>query len=160
MAKNQTPGGRTKHEAYVKLPHYIMDSVAWSQLSVNARCTWAEIVRCYGGLNNGFLGIGARTLADKLHVSKETAARALKELVSLGFVEIAAAGCYANKRRATKYRLTHLPCDKTGAAPSKAFMKIAPHSTCDDTMRRNGHSVIGGADSVTTCPRRPISLPP
>jgi hypothetical protein len=116
--------GRSKHEGgYVKLPHYISDCFAWSQLSANARCSWLEFVRLYGGSNNGRLAMPVRKLADRLHTSKGTAANVIQELLTYGFIDLVKASTFAQKRLAAEYRLTHLPCNVTGEMPSKNFMR-------------------------------------
>ena len=133
--------GRSKFEGnYIKLPHYIFDCWAWSQLSANARCAWTEIVRVYNGSNNGRLAVPVRELADTLHISKSEAARTLQELTTFGFIEIAKRSSFARKRLATEFRLTHLPCDLTGLLPPKTFMKIKPDSPTTGTMNGKIHS--------------------
>jgi predicted transcriptional regulator len=43
-------------------------------------------VGIYNGVNNGWLGMSARSLASAINVSRATAARALKELTDRGFM--------------------------------------------------------------------------
>jgi hypothetical protein len=124
MAKNVFQISRSKHEGnYIKLPHYISDCFAWSQLPPNARSAWLELVRLYCGSNNGRLAMPVRKLAERLHASRSSAARAIQELLTYGFIELAKASTFAQKRLAAEYRLTHLPCNVTGKLPSKNFMR-------------------------------------
>ena len=133
VGKNQIPLGRSKHEGYIKTPHYLFDCFAWTQLSVNAKCAWHEITRVYNGSNNKRLAMGARALGDKLNISRNTAWRALQELTTYGFIEVTKSSTFAKKRLSNEYRLTHLRCDLTGALPSKPFMKIQMHSPTHET---------------------------
>lgn len=137
-----------------------MDSFAWSQLSAHAQCAWIHVVRVYSGSNNGRLAVSVRDLADKLHLSKDTAARALQELVTYGFVEIAKASSFSRKRLATEYRLTHLPCDATGELPSKTFIKIKPNGAAHSLTTGTIGPPNGGFHSVTTGTHRRISGTP
>jgi hypothetical protein len=121
MAKNGRSGQR---ERFVALPHYIMETVAWGQLSVTARAAWLEFVRIHNGSNNGRLAMSSRVLGERLGVCKTAAAEAIKELVTFGFLEIARSSSFSGKRRATEYRLTHLKNDLTGELASRAFQNV------------------------------------
>ena len=74
-----------KKDRYVALPHYIMDTFAWQRLSVTARAAWLEFVRVHNSFNNGKIAMSSRTLGERLGVSKTTAERAIKELLTFGF---------------------------------------------------------------------------
>ena len=92
--------GRSNHEGgYVKLPYYIMDSFSWGQLSVTAQCAWMQFVRVYNGSNNGRLAMLVRNLALKLNISRASAARALDELLTFGFVEITKGSSFSQSGR-------------------------------------------------------------
>jgi hypothetical protein len=153
----KTDKGRSTPEPYIKIPHYLFDSFAWSQLSVNARCAWTEIVRIFNGSNNGRLAMPARRLADRLRISKNTAERALHDLVTFGFIEVSKPSSFARKRLATEYRLTHWPCNVTKALPSKTFMKIGCDRPAIGTMNGQNHRPMAGAHRPTTDPHRPIT---
>lgn len=133
MAKTFDAKGRSKHEGgYIKTPHYLFDCFAWRQISVNARCAWHEIMRLYNGSNNGTLAASSRWLADRLGVRKTCASEAIRELVTYGFLEIAKGSSFSAKKIASEYRLTHITCDATGTAPSKAFMRLNSPPTRTD----------------------------
>jgi hypothetical protein len=104
---------------YVMLPHYIMDTFAWQRLSVTARAAWLEFVRLHNSYNNGKIAMSERTLAKKLGVVRNTANRAIKELLTLGFIVMTKGASFIGKRHAAEYRLTHLNDDVTGELPSK-----------------------------------------
>jgi len=105
----------------------MLASPAWLASSLAARCALVELTRLYNGRNNGQLALSARGLAERLGTSKDTAARALNELESRGFIETVKAGSFRPRlRRATEYRLTTHRCDVTLQPPSRAFMKWRP----------------------------------
>jgi DNA-binding transcriptional MocR family regulator len=81
--------------------------------------------------------MSARTLGDLLHISRDSAARALKELATHGFLDITQASSFSQKRMAATYRMTHLKCDRTGAPASNSFMRgkgTAPDSRTTGTV--------------------------
>lgn len=128
MARRTDNKGRSTVGArHVRLHHWLMKSWAWRALSPVERCTYLEIAKRYDGKNNGFIAMSCRDVAAELHVSKATAARALKQLERLGFVEVTTPGGFSRKvRHATEYRLTEHKCDRTGQMASKPFMSWKP----------------------------------
>jgi hypothetical protein len=62
--------------------------------------------------------------AQRVHVSRATAARALRDISERGFVEVVRQGGFSCKRKlATEWRLTMYYCDVSGQVPSKAFTR-------------------------------------
>jgi hypothetical protein len=124
-AFNKT-GRSNKQNRLVALPHYIMDTFAWRRLSVTARAAWLEFARIHNGCNNGKLAMSSRMLGERLGVSKDTADRAIKELLTFGFLQMTRAATFIIKRRAAEYLLTHIPDDRTEpkCPPSRAFQNI------------------------------------
>lgn len=113
MSKRNGRGGEKKAR-FVSLPHYIMDTMAWSRLSVAARAAWLEFDRLYNGRNNGRLIMSSRMLKGKLGTkSMDTAQRAIKELVTFGFLVRTRASEFSSKRIAAEYLMTHLPDNRT-----------------------------------------------
>lgn len=108
---------------------YLLESRAWQSLSPVARSAYLELAQRYFGNNNGRIALSARTLAERLSTGRATASRALADLTDRGFIEAARAGGFSVKsgeRRSTEWRLTSHRCDKTGAPPSKNFMRWEP----------------------------------
>ena len=93
-------------------------------LSPAARCAYIELKFIYNGVNNGTIGLSARRLGERIHVSKNTAARALQELRDKGVIERATPGGFHRKvRHATEWRLSEERCDRSNQPPTKAFMR-------------------------------------
>jgi hypothetical protein len=125
MPKSHNKTGRSKsRERYSIVPHSLLESFAWSCLSANGKVAWLEFCRTHNGTNNGRIALSVRVLGARLSVVPDTAARAIRELVTYGFLEITRGASFSGKRRATEYRLTHLKDDATGEPPSRAFQNI------------------------------------
>jgi MarR family len=157
MTKRTDKKGRSKGSlgSFVALEHFVLDCEAWQSLSLCARQAYIEIARVYSGTNNGSLALSARALSDRLHVSKATASRALKDLGERGFVEVSKHGGFNLKtgdRRATEWRLTRFKCDKTGQLPTKAFMDWKP-AEIHFTVSPEGHS------GFTRGTQQPVAAP-
>ena len=73
------------------------------------------------GNNNGQIGFSARQAAQAIHVSKDTAARAMIRLQERGFIVATTKGRFDRKRHATRWRLTEFSCDLTGQPASRDF---------------------------------------
>ena len=126
MKHNQTGRSRRKLSSFVALERYMLDSPAWRSLLPAVRCTYIEVAKLYDGGNNGRIALSARTVSERLLISRATAARALSELVDKGFLEAVRAGGFnvkSGQRRSTEWRMTSYRCDVTGALPTKAFMR-------------------------------------
>jgi DNA-binding transcriptional regulator YhcF (GntR family) len=119
MLKN----GRTKvKERFVMLTYDMLTAPAWEGLSTQARTVLIQVAKRYNGSNNGTLGASYRDLACECRINKDTAQRAVGELIDAGFLELGQAGSFIYKRRhAAEYRLTWFSCDKTGQKGSRAW---------------------------------------
>ena len=91
MPKRHDRTGRSTIERYVRLPHYILQSLAWGALSPVARALLVEVLLIFNGSNNGRIGLSARLSGQRLNCSKDTASRAFVELQRLGFLELSIA---------------------------------------------------------------------
>jgi len=123
---NKTGRSRRQLSPFVALERYMLNSPAWISLPPPARCAFIELGNLYDGGNNGRIALSARTLADRLAVSRATANRALTNLADRGFIEPVREGGFNIKtgmRRSTEWRLTNQRCDVTGNRPAKTFMQ-------------------------------------
>lgn len=127
--KRNWTGRRSTEERFVGLPHYLVmgkdgAGQAFRALSSNARSALIQIAARYNGVNNGLINASSRALALEMNVSRATAARAVRELIDTGFVEVTEWGRFDLKdRNANAYRLTWRFCDRTNHPASKAFAK-------------------------------------
>lgn len=119
---------QTRHRSsgpnFIQLFRYMLDSPAYVSLSTAARAALIEINRGYNGANNGKIVLSERDLAKRIGCHRDTARRALQELVDKGFIEPRIKGAFRVKYRcATEWRLNDRRCDATGQEQSQAFMK-------------------------------------
>ena len=102
---------------FVALPHVILNSPAWKELSADARCIFIELKQRYNGKNNGFIGLGYRDAAQAFKGGKDTARTRLEELQAHGFVRMINKGHRGN-RHATEWLLTTERDDRNDHAAS------------------------------------------
>jgi len=113
-----------RKDRYFQLHHYMLKTDAWKALSAPARAVYIQIGSRYNGNNNGKLACSVRDAAKECNLAKNTAGRAFKELVDLGFLEETRHGGLSRKTRiASEWRLTAFKCDLTGALKSNLFMQ-------------------------------------
>jgi hypothetical protein len=140
--------GRSTTERFIKLPQWVVKSYAWRALKPTAAKILIEILSIYNGGNNGFLAMGARAAAECCGCSKVTAARALRELQHLGFIEVSIESSFNRKdRRPCEYRVTLHKCDRTQAEASKKFMSWRP---ADAINRNTAKASKKSFDGITT----------
>jgi hypothetical protein len=128
MTRRHDATGRSKRklDRFVALENYMLKSPAWQSLSLAARCAFVELRFLYDGSNNGRIALSARTLSERLPISRATASRAFMELVERGFIEAVRAGGFnikTGERRATEWRLTSCRCDVTNSPSARTFMR-------------------------------------
>jgi hypothetical protein len=152
--KRNWTGRRSTKERFVGLPHYLVmgkdgAGQAFRALSSNARSALIQIAARYNGVNNGFINASSRALALEMNVSRATAARAVRELIETGFVEVTEWGRFDLKdRNANAYRLTWRFCDRTNQPASKAFAKGQGlgakffHGVADETHSLTGETPV------------------
>ncbi len=93
--------GRNAYEPFVKLTSNLLDSTAWIEASVEARCIYIAIRQRYNGSNNGEISFSCREAASVIHGSKNTASHKLKELVEHGLIKQAIKGQFRNRWAST-----------------------------------------------------------
>jgi hypothetical protein len=135
---------RATAERFVRLTYGMMQSHGWRSLDTNARAIYVELAMLYHGNNNGRIGLSARQAAVAIHVSKDTAARAMSRLQDRGFIVAMTKGRFDLKRHATEWRLTEFKCDLTGQPASRDF---ETWTTADILpLRPRGESAERGID--------------
>lgn len=137
----------------------MLRSLSWRALDPVARATYLELAQIYNGSNNGRLFLSSRILADRLRISKDTAARKLKILQDHGLIELAKPAAFNIKaRHSAEYRLTAFRCDVTGRLPSKAFMYWSAQNSNDGPITRTDRSDV--RDRKPECDMNfPVTVP-
>src|SRR3984885_10130678 len=114
---------KERNDRYFQLHHYMLRTDAWKALSAAAVRVYIQIGSRYNGANNGKLAFSVRDAAAECNLAINTAMRALRELVDLGFIEETRHGGLSKKTRiASEWRLTAFKCDLTGSLKTCAFM--------------------------------------
>jgi hypothetical protein len=118
---------KVKESRHVRLYHWLLNSEAWRSLSPNARALYVEIVARYNGSNNGRIGFSVRDAGNILHIGKNAASAAFRELQERDFLVIAKRSAFSVKTKmATEWRLTEFACDITKEFATKDFMRWSP----------------------------------
>ena len=136
------------------LSWFMLDSVAWRSLTPAARVVYVELRRRFHGVNNGWIAFSVRDAADRCNINKDTARKAFVTLQERGFIECVTPGGFTRKvRHATEWRLLDERCDKTGALPTKAFMRWRPEAANDcKTRSGNKADTVPSFGTVKVCP--------
>ena len=120
--KHDRKGRSVGGPPFVRLFRYLINSPAWRDLSYVAQSAFVQLCYCYDGGNNGNIRMSSRQLGDRLQCSKDTAARAIRELEDHGFIETMLLGSFTRKqRKASEYRITCYACDRTNRVSSNEF---------------------------------------
>jgi hypothetical protein len=80
-------GRRDKGAQHVRLYRWMTKRPVWLTMSPDAKAVFLHIYDRYNGANNGEVTYGIRCAAE-IRVSKDRAARALKELLNRGFIRV------------------------------------------------------------------------
>jgi Helix-turn-helix domain len=168
MARRHDNKGRSKGYAdFVKLDRVLLHTPAYGSLTTQARAVLVELYDRYKGYNNGCIGLSVRSAAEHCNIAKDTANRALRELVEKGFIECVTPGGFSRKTpHATEWRLTQHRCDVTGATPTKGYMKWGREKK---TRSQNAPTAVPSRDRSTPStlssgpdlgPPTPVSVSP
>src|SRR2546423_4589042 len=123
MSKNSK---RPKHERYVKLRYWLLDSPAWQSLPGGACALYVKIAQRYNGSNNGHIPYSVREAARALHVSQGMAIYLFDVLQDRGFIVRTKLGIFSEKtttRAASEWRLTEYDNDAVAGYATKEFMR-------------------------------------
>ena len=124
MASHNNTGRFKKQKLgrFIALPHPVIDSPGYRAASPAARAVFIEALRLYDGKNNGSLALSVRLIADQANISKDTASRAIAELINCGLLRRTKSSSFSQKKLAAEYRITFLICNLTLSAPSKEYL--------------------------------------
>jgi len=133
--------GRSKRGAhFVKLEHWMLQTIAWRSLPPASRTLYVELAQRYNDYNNGEISMSVREAARLLHIAKDTAAKSFHELERKGFIRRKVCGSFNWKiRHASTWILTeHSFADQL---PTKEF------------ARWPSEKAEAGPNATTECPR-------
>lgn len=111
---------KQKAGRFVALPHALLNSDAWKDLTPDARCIFIELKRRYNGKNNGSIGLSYRDAAKSFKGGKDTARTRLRELHEHGFIRMTNKSHKGN-RHATEWLLTTERDDRNNHPPSNEW---------------------------------------
>ncbi len=133
---------RKRGRKFIQFWTNVKRSEAYHQLSLPARAALTELLDRFNGINNGMITLSVRELAYELNCSKDTAARALRELDDANLARPVDMGKFKG-RKATTWRLTFIGCEPALDLPLsinnwKERPRFASHLE-DTTVRSGGH---------------------
>lgn len=106
--------GRATSGGFLALPHAVMDSPAFRGLSAHALKLLIDLAAQYRGANNGDLSAAWAVMRERGWKSRDTLAKALRELLEAGLIERTREGGRPGKggnRVCALYALTWLAID-------------------------------------------------
>lgn len=117
--------GRRDFGRYFQVPHYVIMTEAFRNLSANSHKLWLNLMVQYNGYNNGKIAAVYSQLKE-FGWAEKSLARSLNELQEKGFIEKTRQGGFGlGGRYCSYYRFTHLPTDEI---PSLGLRKSPPTS--------------------------------
>lgn len=116
--RGQDKRGRSKRpDRFVKLEHWLLKTPAWRSLPPASRALYVELAQRFNGSNNGEITMSVREAARRLHIAKDTATKAFRELERKGFIRCHQRGSFHWKlRHASTWILTEHPLGDALAA--------------------------------------------
>jgi hypothetical protein len=105
---------------YFSMDRGVYDSPAYTSLSCTERAVLEGLNYYYVPGNREVIAMSARRLAKKVCINKDTAAKSLKRLAEVGFIQVVDESDWINGRART-YRLTFKPYK--GRDPSDEWSK-------------------------------------
>lgn len=115
--RGRRPGGPPEDMPWVWITREMLESPAWSAMSLGARRVLDRILlenMAHAGTHNGKLIVTYDDFVEYGLSSRRATAEAIRVLIALGFVEQTVAGkrCYGGARVASQYAISWLPrCD-------------------------------------------------
>jgi hypothetical protein len=116
---------KAKHERYIKLRYWMLESPAWKSIPGEAQTLYLQVVRRYNGSNNGRISFSVREAAAVLNVSRGHAKYLFDMLQDRRFIVCTKRGAFSLKttKDASLWRLTEFDSDYPVQHASKDFMR-------------------------------------
>ena len=131
-------------DRFVMLPHELLESPAWGDLSPRARDIFIRLTQKYCGNNNGDLSMPLSELKDQGELRSQGAlTKALDELWSHGFIVLTREGGFGSRRICNLWALTTWPINDMPAKSiegtthaSNDWRRWAPDEDAPDFRRQ------------------------
>jgi len=122
---------RNKSGKHVRIQQWEQNSPAYRALSGNAVKVYINLKSRYNGSNNGRISYSSREAASVLNKKNSSGARALNELILLGFLRVTQDSTFAQKKLAREFEITAIslkPAQKSSQLPAgnRDFMNLTP----------------------------------
>lgn len=119
---NQT--GRSNGKRFVMVEHWVLNTPAWQVISSHAKVVLIHLLKRFNGVNNGEIAFAVRQ-GEEAGLSRSVTARAINELIDVGFVIVRRDSAFTVKTRdAREFELTLFECN--GRQPCKDFARYRP----------------------------------
>ncbi len=117
ISKYAKAKGRIKKTRFIMMRYDIFDSPAYRSLSAKSMITLLIIQRRFCGYNNGEIGISCREIGQFLKVSKDTANKAIEELINAKLITVTQESGFNMKcRTSRRFALTFEAIGNTPAS--------------------------------------------
>lgn len=146
---------RKQVEPFIQISSLILNSDAYKDLGFSARSMLIEILNFYNGLNNGSIWISKEVLKQR-GFSKNTATRALKELISHGFIYMTRRGGNLNGG-CSWYAITWLKINRVEGQHLENFIPNAYQKW--QPIKKNDRSEFGSAQHQNLGLKKHESVP-
>lgn len=119
--------GHKEKQTFLTFLHNVTNSLAFKSLSSHAVVALVKVANKYNGSNNGEIHISCREIESTSRMSRSTANRALKELISAGLIK-KTKDCYFSCRDkdnlAPNYMLTYF-ASHDGKPPTNEWREVS-----------------------------------
>jgi hypothetical protein len=144
-SKSRQRKGKKQSEPFIQISDLVLTSEAYKDLGFSARSMLIEMVKYYNGRNNGYIFISKQVLKSR-GFSKNTATKALKELISHGLIYMTKKGGNLNGG-CSWYAITWLQINRMEGQHLENFVANAYAKWLP--IEKNHRSKIGSAQHQT-----------
>lgn len=119
MSRRRSTRRKTWQPQHIRLYAYVTSCPAWAALTSDARSILIDLWSRHNGVNNGQIHYAVRD-GSRLGIGRNRCARALNQLVEMGFLFVTQNSTFDQKKLAREFRLSAEPVENAEA--SKEFM--------------------------------------
>lgn len=134
--------GRSESGSFLAVPHAVLASDAYRTLGAHATKLLFDLGSQYRGANNGDLSAAWRIMVARGWRSRDTLAKALRELLDHGLIELTRQG---GLRRCSLYALTWRAIDECGGK-----LDVSPTSVASGAWKPGQREQIASTATVST----------